>query len=227
MRWRPIRESEEALVVHLDLAPDISREKIALDWLDESELERRDRFIHPGPRRRFTLCRAALRSLLCRELGCGNSELSFDASKFGKPFAKVGGTPSKIAFNVSHGGRQGLIAVAPRGRIGVDVEERRTGRDLDGYIATLFAPGERAEIEQAEYGKKLKLFYRLWTMKEALVKAVGTGLSLDTAEFEIPPAMVRGETVGAFSFPGTPSVRWRLEDIGNERYAAAMARELP
>lgn len=226
MRWRPFLESGTARVVHIDLSPSARGEAEALGWLDNSELARRNRFVHPTPRRRFTLCRAVLREVICRELGCRNDELSFAASKFSKPFACVSGAPAKISFNVSHGGRHGLIVLAQRGQIGIDVEERLTDRDLDGYIRTLFAPEERSELEAAKGPDKVELFYRLWTLKEALVKAAGDGLTMDTCDFEIPPAMVHGESAGEFSFPGTPSIRWRLENIGNEQFAAAIAREL-
>ena len=226
MRWRPFREDGDTLVVHIDLSPDADGEAEALGWLDEPEQERRSGFVHSAPRRRFTLCRAVLRALICRNLDCRNEELSFAASKFGKPFACVRGTQAKISFNVSHGGRHGLIAVAHSGQVGVDVEERSTGRDLDGYIRTLFAPGERAELERSRGRKKVELFYRLWTMKEALVKAAGDGLTLDTCDFEIPFAMIHGESIGEFSFPGKPSAHWRLQDIGDRRFAAALAREM-
>lgn len=226
MRWRPFHETVGAQVFHVDLSADACGETEALGWLDISELERHRGFVHPLPRRRFTLCRAALRAVICRNLDCRNDELSFAASKFGKPYASVGGEPAEISFNVSHGGRHGLIALSQRGRIGVDVEEWSADRDLDFYIRTLFAPGERAELERSRGQKKVSLFYRLWTMKEALVKAAGDGLTLDTCSFEIPLAMIQGDSVGEFSFPQTPSIRWRLENIGNERFAAAVAREL-
>ena len=224
---RPIHETDDAAVVHVDLTPDGPREREALGWLDAAERSRRDRFLYPRPRREFTLCRAALRSLLCRELGCGNAELSFGTAKFGKPFARLGGVPAPVAFNVSHSGRHGLIAVAPAGRIGVDVEERSTKRDLDGYIRLVFAPEERTALEKSRGRERVELFYRLWTLKEAAIKAAGAGLSIDPAGFEIPPGMVGGERTGVFSFPQTPEIRWRLENIGNARFAAAIAREAP
>ena len=211
--------------MYVDLGLCSSREREALTWLDESELVRRRRFVRPGPRREFTLCRAALRALLCRDLDCGNEELSFGASDHGKPFALVGGLPAPVSFNVSHSGRHGLIAIAPRGRIGVDVEDRRARRDMDDDIRLLFAPGEQVGLASAEGDRKADLFYSLWTMKEALVKAAGVGLRIDTTSFEIPSAMSRGATSCVVRLPVTPSVRWRLENLGNRRYAAALAVE--
>ncbi|MDE0520604.1 MAG: 4'-phosphopantetheinyl transferase superfamily protein [Boseongicola sp.] len=223
--WSRFHASEAATVFHVDLSRHASREREAMDWLDEAERSRQRRFVHPRPSREFTLCRAALRSLLCRELNCSNGDLSFGMSQFGKPFARVNGVAAPISFNVSHSGRHGMIALAPGGRIGVDVEERSTNRNLDVCIRLLFAPKERAEFESVSAQDKANLFYRLWTLKEALIKAVGAGLSIDTAKFEIPLTMVRGGRSGTFRFPDTPAVAWELEDIGNAEFAAAIAHE--
>ena len=184
-----------------------------------------DRFLHPRPRRQFTLCRAVLRQILCRRLGCLNDELSFATGQYGKPFALVGGSPAPVAFNVSHDGRHGLIAFAPAGQIGVDVEERSARRDMDGDIRVLFAPSERAHFEALSGSRKTDLFYRLWTLKEALVKATGIGLSLDTTGFEIPWSVLAGTGPRQFSLPEMPDHAWNLESLGNAEFSAALARE--
>ena len=225
--WRPFRKVGTATVLYVDLAPDASREAAALAWLDETEQSRWRRFRHDGARRRFALCRAALRAILCSQLGCRNQQLVFGASRHGKPYALVRGKPAPIGFNVSHGSAHGLIAFAAEGRLGVDVEEPSTTRDLDGLIGSVMGPDERAELAMARGKHRLQLFYRLWTVKEALIKALGSGFSLDVSRFEIPPAMRRGMKASEFQFPHIPTVRWWLEDLGNEHFAAAIAHELP
>ena len=222
---RRFHELEAAKVFHVDLSRHATREAEAMEWLDETERTRQRRFVHPRPSREFTLCRAALRSLLCRELKCSNDDLSFETSRYGKPFARVIGVAAPVAFNVSHSGRHGLIALAPKGRVGVDVEERSPNRNLDVCIRLLFAPNEQAEFENVHGQGKVDQFYRIWTLKEALIKAVGAGLSIDTAKFEVPLAMVRGVKTGVFSFPDAPTVAWDLESIGNAEFAAAIAYE--
>ena len=223
--WRRFHALEAAAIFHVDLSRHASREAEAMEWLDGAERSRRNRFVHPRPGREFTLCRAALRSLLCRELGCSNDDLSFGASKFGKPFARVNGVAAPVAFNVSHSGRHGLIALASKGRVGVDVEERSSNRNLDACIRLLFAPDEQAEFKDVSEQAKVERFYRIWTLKEALIKAVGAGLSIDTAKFEVPLAMVRGVKTGVFRFPDAPTVTWGLENIGDATFAAAVAYE--
>lgn len=211
---------------HVDLEPDAFPETEALKLLDAKERVRLHRFRHPRRRREFILCRAALRALLCQRLGCPNSGLGFAASRHGKPYALVDGIPSSVSFNVSHSENHGLIALAPAGRIGVDVEERSTRRDPDGELRTMFAPVEQKELARATGRSKVHLFYTLWTMKEALLKGIGEGLARDTSTFEIPPPMYRGMRSTVFRFPDAPSVGWRLVNLSNSRFAAALALEL-
>ena len=159
--------------------------------------------------------------MLCRELGCSNEHLAFRASEHGKPHAIVRGRSVPIGFNVSHSGTHGLIALAPGGQVGIDVEERVPHRNLDELIEAVFGPNEKHEWSAASDRDRLHLFFRLWTMKEALSKAHGMGLSLDVSRFEIPPDIRAGATSGSVRLAAMPG--WRLEDISTDRFAAAVA----
>ena len=223
--WRPFARSGDAAVLHVDLAPRGAREAEALAWLSADERSRWNRIRHAGRRREYALCRAALRAVLCARLGCANDELSFEEARRGKPHARLRGAPAPVSFSVSHSGVHGLLAVARERRLGVDVEQRVPRRDLDALIEAVLAPDERTELASTSGGDRIARFYGLWTIKEALVKALGTGLQLDLAGFEVPPAMRRGVTDGVFRFPHLPSVTWRVENLGNEEFAAAVAHE--
>ena len=225
--WSPWHEGEGALVLHVDLRRDGEREQRARSLLDAEERRRSDRFVVPGARRRFSLCRAALRINLCERLGCANDELSFGYLEHGKPFAKVNGTLSPVSFNVSHSGSNGLIGFAEHDGLGVDLEERAPDRNFDGIGSSVYGPGERRALTAATGPRKVDLFYRLWSLKEALIKALGTGFSLNPSRFEVPAAMLGGARSSVFRFPHAPSHRWWLMDLGEPRFAAAMAYRLP
>lgn len=173
------------------------------------------------------LCRAALRSLLCAQLGCSNERLSFGAADGGKPFALVDGGPVGVGFNVSHSGHHGLIALAPSGRIGVDVEDRSPRRDLDRLSEAVFGPNEQAELAAASGDDRTRLFFRLWTLKEAVLKAAGTGLSFGVSSFEIPEALRSGGSRGVLRLPRISEAPWQLTAIDDQRFAAAVAQEVP
>ena len=228
--FRAFREIDDILIVHVDLTPHEDREAHAISWLDEKERDRRRRYRYDRPRREFALCRAALRANLCHLLDCTNEQLSFGFGEHGKPFALVAGEKATTSFNLSHSAGHGLIAFAAPGRlrkrIGVDAEVRRPGRDFDGIGERVFGVEERAALSAARGGDKVRLFYRLWALKEALIKALGTGFSLNPSRFEVPPAMIRETDSGVFRFPHLPADRWRLECLDDDRFAAALAQEI-
>ncbi len=224
--WHRYKSIGAIAVFHVDLIPDQGREAEALSWLDGDERSRWERFLSPVAQRRYVLCRAALRAVLCRQLGCPNESLAFEAAKHGKPFALVNGQPASISFNVSHSGNHGLIAVAPRGRLGVDVEEREPRRNLENLIEGVFSPHEKAELESLDGCQQLHKFFRFWTIKEALVKAHGKGLSMKVAELEIPEDMRHGATKSICQFAQIPEMSWCLEEIGTREFAAAIAYEV-
>ena len=219
-------ETGDVRVVHVDLTPQADCEAHALSWLGEDERDRWRRYRYNRPRREFALCRAALRSALCRQLDCRNSQLTFGATRHGKPFALTGGVPTSISFNVSHSGKHGLIGIAPQGRLGVDVEERTPRIDAEGIGKMVFGRYEQKDFSLAREDEKNHFFFMLWTLKEALIKALGTGFSLDPSRFEIPAAMRLGARNGLFRFPHLPTVTWKLENLGNPDFAATLAHEL-
>ena len=224
--WRPFRDVGRAEVFHVDLSAHAMRETLASAWLCEHETARAARFLYAGPRRRYVLLRGALRSMLCDRLNCKNDDLAFESAEHGKPFAVVEGAPARIQFNMSDSGVHGLIAIAPVGQIGIDVEERSTARDLDGLSETVFGPDEQACVASVHGWEKAERFYRLWTMKEALVKALGTGLYLDVSGFQVPSELLQGESSAMFRFPHLAGIRWRVEDLSTEDFAAAIAHEM-
>ena len=224
--WSPWRTAEGSLILHVDLHPDPEREERAFELLDEGERARWKRFVVEGARRRFALCRAALRVNLCDRLGCSNQELSFGYLEHGKPFAMVNGEPSGASFNVSHSGGHGLIGLARQDGLGVDLEVRAPLRDFDGIGGKVYGPRERRALSAATGSEKADLFYRLWSLKEALIKALGTGFSLNPARFEVPLQILEGERSAAFRFPHLPSDPFWLEDLGEPRFAAASAFRL-
>ena len=219
-------EIEDVTIVRVDLTPHKEREVFSYSWLDKQERHRWNRFRFDRPRREFALCRAALRAGICSRLGCNNDQLTFGTSRYGKPFGLVNGLAAPIKFNISHSGKYGLIAYTQTGRIGVDVEERSTLVDLDGLSKIVFGPNEQAEFALTSGEEKLHMFFTLWTLKEAMIKALGLGFSQDPAKFQIPSDMRNGASRSIFQFPKMPNVKWKLENLSNSEFAAALVYEL-
>ena len=135
--------------------------------------------------------------------------------------------PSPVSFNLSHSGRHGLIGFSEHDGLGVDLEERAPGRNFGGIGRRVYGPSERRALAAVEGREKADVFYRFWSLKEALIKALGTGFSLNPSRFEIPLAMLQGARSAVFRFPHLPSASFWLEDLGETRFAAALAYRLP
>lgn len=221
--WRPFRTIDDVDVLAVDLSFDREREAVALRLLDRGELARHEAFLVDGARRRFLLSRGAIRLLLADRLGCSPAQLAFAGSKNGKPYAVLDGTQVPISFNLSHSGNFGLIALSPSRSVGIDVEERRDRIDLDGVARQVFAATERDALARLDRVEKRDLFFRLWTLKEALIKAKGTGFHYDPSRFAVPQGVLAGSDNGLFGFAEEGEPKWRLYDLGCESFAAALA----
>ncbi len=157
--------------------------------LNEAERARSSRFMTTLLRRRFTAARARLRSLLGAQLGRDPRSLVFVENEFGKP--RLVDQPD-IHFSLSHSQDRALLAASEGLEIGADLEGVRCVDHL-GLARRYFHPNEVAAIERN--ANPQTAFFQIWTLKEAVVKALGTGLSLPLDEFEVSiagaqPAMV-------------------------------------
>lgn len=170
----------------------LSEVRGAADALSGEERARHDRYHYPTDAQRFAARRAALRSVLGGYVGCAPSDIAFESGAAGKP-ALAGAGP---VFNASSSGDIALIAVARDGVLGVDVEAGRAVTDADAIAERFFTPAECAALRRQPLADRLAAFYRLWTAKEALLKAVGTGLPGGLDRFEVsadpasPPALL-------------------------------------
>ncbi len=95
-------------------------------------------------------------------------------------------------FNVSHSGEWVVCAIDSQ-PIGIDVEQWITDRpnsfqDSDTYQGEydkLFTSVEIDYLKNGQQDTMLQRFYRLWTLKESYLKAIGTGLSRSTQSFSV------------------------------------------
>ena len=118
---------------------------------------------------------AARRIILSRYTRTETAELEFFADNFGRP----GLSHPRIEnffFNLSHTSGFSVLAIAST-RVGVDVENI-IAVDFGGVETNQFTSDERSCLAKLKGASRLRAFYRLWTQKEAYVKAVGLGFTL-------------------------------------------------
>jgi 4'-phosphopantetheinyl transferase len=181
--------------------------------LDSGERDRYERFRFARDAGRFALRREALRQILGWYLEVEPWALTFETSDVaGKPCLSASLT-DELRFNASSSGDIALVAVARDSAIGVDVEALRTVTDFTDIAERYFTAGELARLQALPGPNRFRGFYRLWTSKEALLKAVGTGLPGGLGRFEVgadpdrPPELLRDAEGGQslFLYPSDPA----------------------
>jgi 4'-phosphopantetheinyl transferase len=159
-----------------------------LAWLDEENPElfqgilskdeklRAKRLRSPQGANRSTVARGILRVLLGKYLLRTPERIVFSYGPNGKP-RLADDLATGISFNVSHSGNLVVFAIASSCEVGVDIEEVHPVSDIDATASIFLSPDELAGFETLPAGEKLERFFNLWTFKEAILKAYGTGFT--------------------------------------------------
>jgi 4'-phosphopantetheinyl transferase len=196
--------------------------------LSPQEQAQADRFRHPEDRVAYAAVHALLRLRLGAWVGQPTEALHFVPNPFGKP-ALQGPGPQ---FNLSHCRSMVCIAVSAHGAVGVDVEPLDRGRELDlaALAPDVLTPAEQAQLGAGGWPVPWD-FMRLWTLKEAVVKASGEGLSQDLHAFGIElhegePSLWRASGPSASSGPSRSwqrDTRVQLRQWWPDAHALALA----
>jgi 4'-phosphopantetheinyl transferase len=144
-----------------------------------AEIEKADRYMKQSDRHLSLVSRALVRYVVGEATQQAPRSLRFSTNEHGKPF--LVGLPD-IHFNLSHSHGVAVCAVCRDTDVGVDVED--VGRRTDLSIARrFFSPAEADLVSKAPDAEKRALFFGIWTLKEAYIKAVGRGLSIPLNSF--------------------------------------------
>jgi 4'-phosphopantetheinyl transferase len=203
---------------HVDAAPGPRIWQLNLDELDDdpsllsaAERERASRFVRPSHARRYVQAHCALRRIVAAAVETAPERLAFLTTETGKPTLP---STSGFDFSLSHSGPLALIATSDTRRVGVDIERRRHIADLKGVAGYIMSERERHAFETAHPHQQRRVFFDLWTRKEALLKATGRGFLDDPRTLELD---VNGD-VASVLFAQT---RWTVAQLNAGADAAA------
>ena len=142
----------------------------ALKEISKQRREQALKFKHEQGRRLCVLAYQLLKQGLREAYGITENPV-FEYGEHGKPF--IVGHP-EIHFNLSHC-KEAAVCVVSDHPVGIDVESIREYRD--SLVRYTMNDDEVRQIESSEHPDVA--FIRLWTMKEAALKLIGTGISND------------------------------------------------
>jgi 4'-phosphopantetheinyl transferase len=186
--------------------------------LSSEEQLRADTFHADAHRREYVIAHVALRTVLGRRLGVAPAEVQFAEGSFAgngmhgkaagriKPALRFAGTSSSpdrepvsgpsldIRFNLSHTRGAALVGVALGRELGVDIERQRPMEDLEAIARSVMSSKEWEGWLAIPRELQERAFYRLWTRKEAYLKAIGLGLYRNLQEVTVPATAESLET---------------------------------
>ena len=166
-----------------------------LGILDKEEQERAARFHFEIDRREFIAAHALLRAMLASYLDRPAHQWQFISDAEGKPRIDPRNGSCVCPFSLSH--TRGLVAaaLAADGTVGIDVEHIDPRKADFAMAEAYFAPAEVRLLRAAPAPERNLCFFRLWTLKEAYVKATGTGLNtpLKSFAFAFEPVRIQFE----------------------------------
>jgi 4'-phosphopantetheinyl transferase len=161
--------------------------------LGAAEQAQADRFYFAEDRYTYIAAHWLIRNALTSVDGLPQTDWRFIAEKYGKPTIDPALGRPDLRFNLSHSRGFAACAIAIGATIGIDVEmlsRKQGGLDI---AERFFSPSEVAILRGTASNQQLEMFFRLWTLKEALIKATGEGLHrpLDSFSFSFDPTVVR------------------------------------
>jgi 4'-phosphopantetheinyl transferase len=176
-----------------------------LALLDVVERSRADRFGYERDWVRFVNRRAFLRRVLAGYLDMEPEVIRFRTTPGGRPDQDH---DPRVSFNASHSCGLAVVAVTHDHEVGVDVEGRRTLPCVLADAEASFSAVEIEELRALPDAQRSPAFLRLWTRKEAVVKASGLGLSMPLDGFTV-------------QHPGEVALVGSDGQIGHTRFALA------
>lgn len=153
--------------------------------LDPDEQLRVARLASPLERSRATVRLARRRQVLSDILSLPPELIDTRPHSSGQPRC-VAESREPLFISASHCEEVGLIAVARDRTVGVDVEATHELPDPDQFAQWVAAVEELHQINELELGERPSACLRLWTRKEAYLKATGRGIGEGMHQVRVP-----------------------------------------
>ena len=164
-----------------------------LALLDGAEQAQAARFHFAHDRLAYIAAHGLARTMLEAAGGLPAAAWRFVLGPHGRPEPDPAHARPWLRFNISH--TRGLVccAVAVDHDVGIDVEDLERRPVEPALARRYFAPCEAELVARTPPQGRQEAFLRIWTLKEAFVKATGdgVGLGLDRFAFELDPPRLR------------------------------------
>jgi 4'-phosphopantetheinyl transferase len=216
----PVATKEEVYlyVQSLPLAEELLSTLYSL--LNKEEQQRAARYHFERDQKRFIAARGLLRYILSTYLNKAAADILFQYGPQGKPYV----ADTALQFNVSHSDDRIVIGIGNHHPLGVDVEHMTRIVEMADIATRFFTTNEAQQINALSGDAQRRAFFNVWTRKEALLKAIGSGLSLSLQACEVSVSEEELSTVLACNAPSFDKHDWQVHSraLTDDYLAAAV-----
>jgi 4'-phosphopantetheinyl transferase len=187
-------------------------------FLSPDEVERGSRFRFEKDRLNFVFARGLLRLIAGQYLELAPGQIEFSYGEQGKP--KI--DDADFSFNLSHSKDMAVYAFSRFETVGIDIEWTGRKVETEDVARQFFSKKEFESLIELSTVEQNHAFFNIWTRKEALIKAIGEGLSFPLDQFKVSHGE-EAELVETYWNPEEKN-HWSMESFElREDYATSVA----
>ncbi len=152
-----------------------------INYLSHEEKSQANNFLFEHLKNRYVASHGLLRVLLGKYLSFSPSQVEYTYNEFQKPLCKQ---DPNLYFNMSHSNEYACYAFSFNHQVGIDIEFMDTKIEVEDLLPIIATLNESFIFKSLDKKEKFYSFYKIWTIKEAFLKALGLGLSHPLSNIE-------------------------------------------
>jgi 4'-phosphopantetheinyl transferase len=180
--------------------------------LNNDEKKRHQLFFFQKEKDVFLCAHVGLRIILSRFLKCDPDEIIYEYNEYKKPSINN----NHLHFNISHSKNMIAIAITNDVPVGIDIECKSLKVATDDISHRFFSALEYRSYKKVPKSQKINSFYKIWTQKEAYIKAVGKGLYLDLQNFDVEANPKKESKILSINKDSDQAKSWNLYSFVHE-----------
>jgi 4'-phosphopantetheinyl transferase len=217
-------KNNEIHVWEYNIVPDTYLAEKLLNSLSVQEKSKIKNIKISEVKHRSIISKFITKSIISKYLGKYIDEVVFDYNKFGKPSLSADINSINLKFNISHSGDIGILAISREKLIGIDVEQLNYLDDIEDIINNYFSDYEISLLNDSKNSNRIELFYKIWTGKEAFIKAIGQGLTFPLKNISFGFDSQSGIILKYIEEYPASSTEWKIYNfVPQENYTSTLA----
>lgn len=153
--------------------------------LSPEEIKTASRKYFERDKRDFIAAHGILRELLGHYTNTLPEAIRFEKGKNGKPFLNRHSHGMNIRFNMTHSGEYAMYSFCPGRETGIDIEQVKREITYAQIAERFYSQKEIELLTSVPEQERVSLFFKIWTRKEAFIKATGDGVSFPLDKMEV------------------------------------------